>query len=631
MNDVRRKHDNLLLYISVNTLSIRGFFVKRKMLLKENIFPCMRPYYACAKILRMSYRFSFLATSLSTLSIVLIAVSCVVFLGLLFCVLYFTVFRNAKTAKLVRETLKKYEAAHSLLFGDINKYIKRLEHIASMNLSYAEDCTAYKRRYSDLRDTTDQMAGNACDQLDGLLDDKRYKDIRSEFDGYNEIITEYVNMVDDLNNALKSKFQEEEDTNAVLIDLGSKLRTLKQTYFNEQSQLALLSHSFEMVFTKIDSCFDEANTNIESANYVKANRILRGTVDPIISELSRLIVNLPNMCLSAQNILPDKLSSLKYRYEELSNEGYPLRDIITPDKFVKYENEIKSIVERLKRFEVDGMQDEIDSILTSFEKYNKALDKEVEANKVFFSEHDTIYKDQQRMENRWVNLCHALPDIKKIFAFSANDCQMVDDIKAKVDISSGTKRTLDTFEHSSNRQPYTILVEKMHELRDQTNGSLNQIDNFQKHLSDMKKDVESANNDLPLYWIKAREAEALIRETNIEKIQKKYSPSIDTIFDLIDSLYKKVSTVPIDVIAANEIHKELQDTANSVFSLLNKESESLHEAEECIVFRNRYRDCLSNDSLLHQAEGLFMDGEFSSAYEMASSTQDPSSFQSDNL
>ncbi len=563
------------------------------------------------------------ASSLDVTSIFLIVLAVVVFLTGLFLLLYFTVFRNIKTAKTVRETLKKYEIAHSLLFGDINKYIKRLEHIASMNLSYAEECATYKRRYSDLRDTTDQMAGNACDQLDGLLDDKRFKDIRSEFDNYNQIIVEYVKMVDNLHDSLKAKFQEEEDTNAILLDLGSKLRSLKQTYFNQQSELSLLSKSFEAVFNNIDSCFDEANNCIETANYARANRILRSTIDPIIAELSRLIVNLPNMCLSAQSVLPDRLSSLKYRYEEMTVKGYPLKDIIVSTIFAKYDAAIKSIVERLKNFEVDGMQDEIEEMLASFDRYNKALDKEEEAHSTFFSEHDGIYKDQQTMENRWVNLCHALPDIKKIFELSSLDLRMVDDIKEKIDISSATKRDLDTFEHSSNRQPYTVLVDKMHELRDQTNDCLAHIDDFQEHLSNMKKDVESANEDLPTYWLRLREAEACIKKTHIKSMEEAHKEQIEKIFGLIDSLYEKISSVPIKVTAVNDTHKELVNTANAFFADLSRECNDLNQAENEIVFKNRYRNYASNNNLLLQAEQLLQEGQFSSAIGTANSTQDP--------
>ncbi len=567
---------------------------------------------------------------LSTISIVFISLGSVLLLVGVFLVLYFTVFRNAKTAKLVRETIKRYEGARSLLYGDINKYIKRLEHIASMNLSYSEECASFKRRYNDLRDTSDQMAENACDQLDGLLDDKKYNEIRQEFNDYNQIISEYINMVERLHASLKEKFQEEEDTNALLVDLGSKLRSLRQIYMNEQSDLALLAKSFDAVFNNIDSCFDEVVNDIESANYSKANRILRGTIDPVISEMSRIIVNLPNMCLSAQNVLPDRLSSLKYRYEELSNKGYPLKDIILPQKFKSYEDEIKDMVERLKKFEIDGLQEEIDEMLSSFEKYNKALDKEEGANQTFFSEHDGIYKDQQTMENRWVNICHAIPDIKRIFLLSESDEAMIDDIKAQIDVSSATKRALDTYEHSANRQPYTVLVEKMHELRDQTSSCSSKIDEFQNHLSKMKEDVERANSSLPSYWLSIKRAEAEIRRTNIKEMEGKYASSIQTVFDLIDGLYEKVSSVPIDVNAVNSIHEELQDTADSLFKVLQQDEKSLDEAENAIVFKNRYRNYLSNGELLKQAEGLFLKGEFQSASGVAASTQQPNLISNDN-
>ena len=572
----------------------------------------------------------FLATTLSTVAIVFIVLGSIIFLAGVLLILYFTVWRNLKTAKLVRDTIKTYEGARSLLYGDINKYIKRLEHIASMNLSYSEECAAFKRRYNDLRDTSDQMAENACDQLDGLLDDKKYNDIRAEFDTYNQIISEYVKMVNKLHGSLKQKFQEEEDTNAIFVDLGSKFRSLRQIYMNEQSDLALLSKSFDVVFNNIESCFSEVESDVESANYAKANRILRGTIDPVISELSRVIVNLPNMCLSAQNVLPDRLSSLKYRYEELSKKGYPLKEIIVPQKFKDYEEKIKNMVERLKNFDTDGLQEEIDEMLSSFERCNKALDKEEEASKTFFSEHDGIYKDQQTMENRWVNICHAIPDIKRIFLFSESDESMIEEIKNQIDLSSSTKRALDTYEHSSNKQPYTILVEKMHELRDQTSDCSKRIDEFQNHLSKMKEDVEKANASLPYYWLNIKKAESDIRRTNIEKMEGKYSSSIQTVFDLIDELYEKVSVVPIDVNAVNAVHGELQETAESLFMVLKQDEKSLSEAESAIVFKNRYRNYYSNWDLLKQSEGLFLKGEFEPSLDLASRAQEPSLIQNED-
>ncbi len=234
------------------------------------------------------------------------------------------------------------------------------------------------------------------------------------------------------------------------------------------------------------------------------------------------------------------------------------------------------------------------------------------------------------MENRWVNICHAIPDIKRIFLFSESDESMIEDIKNQIDISSSTKRALDTYEHSANRQPYTILVEKMHELRDQTLDCSTRIDEFQNHLSKMKEDVEKANASLPHYWLNIKKAESDIRRTNINKMEGKYASSIQTVFDLIDELYEKVSVVPIDVNAVNAVHDELQETADSLFMVLKEDEKSLNEAENAIVFKNRYRNYHSNWDLLKQAEGLFLKGEFEPSLDLTSKAQEPSLIQNED-
>lgn len=568
---------------------------------------------------------------MNPVAIVFIIIGAVAVAAGIFCFFYFVVFRNVRTQKSARELVGIFESSHAVLFGEITQYVKRLETISSLNLSYAQDYADWQRKFRDIRDVSDASAQNAADQIQDMLDDRRFRALREELPQYRNELEDYQKRVEALSRSLKTKFLEEEETRQDVLALGDRYRSLKQNYFARQSDLSIISASFEKVFQKIDDLFNQVNENIENAQYGEAKRILNSRINPIITELSSLVVRLPNMCVAAQSVLPDKLSSLKYRYESLIKAGYPLHHIILNEQFEGMRREIKSIVTRLQSFEVSGIDKDIEEMANRIDDYGRRFDEEEKAREIFDSEHDKIYSDENAMESRFINLCHAIPKIRKIYLFTSDDQNLIDQIQQTINISGATKRSLDTYEHSVTRQPYSILVDKMHELRDQSNEATSQIDSFQKYLVSMKNDTEVAADSLPYYASRIREAECAVREINIPNVSARYEETIDSIYQMIDHLYGILSETPIDAREVNKIYQELKGTADALLELLDKEKISLKQAEDAVVKANRFRSSSGNDALLRQAEELFLSGEFDNAFEMALHVKDPLQEPSSNL
>jgi septation ring formation regulator EzrA len=154
--------------------------------------------------------------------------------------------------------------------------------------------------------------------------------------------------------------------------------------------------------------------------------------------------------------------------------------------------------------ELEGMQRRIDSYLDSFEK-------EKEARTVFESEQKGIYDVEKSLENQFINLCHALPKVRSIFLLGADDQTKLDGIQNTINKAGASKRSLDTYVHSATKQPYSILVEKMHTLRDQDAEAGKAIADFQSYLVSLKNDSEAANTALSVYYNRARNAERSLR------------------------------------------------------------------------------------------------------------------------
>jgi septation ring formation regulator EzrA len=77
--------------------------------------------------------------------------------------------------------------------------------------------------------------------------------------------------------------------------------------------------------------------------------------------------------------------------------------------------ELKLLSERVQNLDLTGVQKELDDMQKQIDDYVAGFDKEKEARLIFEKEKDGIYSDENRLENDFINLCHALPKIRTIY------------------------------------------------------------------------------------------------------------------------------------------------------------------------------------------------------------------------
>ena len=99
------------------------------------------------------------------------------------------------------------------------------------------------------------------------------------------------------------------------------------------------------------------------------------------------------------------------------------------------------------------MQQHLDGIIARIDDYIAAFEREKEARVAFESEVEGIYAEDSKVENRYIRLCNSLPEVRSIFAIPSSEQEKIDAIKAQINRSGATKRSLDTLMHSGSRQP----------------------------------------------------------------------------------------------------------------------------------------------------------------------------------
>lgn len=552
---------------------------------------------------------------LSTPAIVGIVIGSICGAALIGILVYFLLFSGLRYKKQVRELSRRFEYLHALLFGQDSQYVKRIEIISLTNLLYVNTHMTFNKRFKDIRDKGDASAQTTINDLKDLLSDRDYKVLKAALPKAKEVIDSYDDEVNSLNSDLLVVIKPEEECRQKSLMLKEELRKIKQDYYVKQADLTLVAPSFETVFNKLDDRFKDFESYVESAQYDDANNRLP-EISKVLKELANVIKEMPNICVTIQSVIPEKLASLENKYEELLSSGYPLHHLLVKGNIEDMRRELNILTNSVQKFELDGVNERLDGMLAQIDDYFNSFEKEKDARVSFESDCDKVYSYANSIDKKYIRLCNSLPEVKKIYVISEEENAKIGAIKVLVNKAGATKRSLDTFIHSVTKQPYTILVEKMNLLNDESNSTSQAIDDFDRYLLSLKNDSEVAFNSVSTFDTKMKDAEYYLRLMDIPALNKKYQPDIDRCYDLLNQIYTKLNGLPIDVALINQLENELNQVGESVFNSTKEDYQQMLMANGSILFANRDRRHLGEmDATLKQAEGFYFSGEFKKAYD----------------
>ncbi len=553
--------------------------------------------------------------------IILIAVGAVLALVGIAFLIYFTFLRHLYAKKQVAEISRRFEYLHALLFGQDSQYLKRIENISSTNLLYADTFLEFQKRYKTVRNEYDTTAQAAVNGLKDLLSERHLKALKAELPNTKKVLDKYDAEVNKLNEDLLTVIKPEEDCRQQSLIQKEELRKVKQDYYVKQADLSLASESFEYAFKMLDEKFKEFESKVETAQYSEASEMLP-YISAVLKQLSNALKEMPNLCVTIQNVIPDKLNSLENRFEELTRAGYPLHHLLFQSDIDELREQLQTITEKVKQFDLEGSQQELDGILAKIDEYFDSFEKEKTDRVRFENECEGVYALAAEVEQKYVRLCHGLPEIRKYYVISETEQNNLSAIEEQINKAGATKRNLDTYVHSNTKQPFSVLLEKMNNLKNETQKSDSEIEEFTRYLYSLKNDTDEAASLIKTAYFDLNEDEASLRQIGNDEVTKLYQPRIDRLREVIDSIYNAMvssSTSPIDVDKINGWANELKGGISEISKDLGNLSNLKQCAKVAILYGNRKRVEYSDlASSLKQAEGLYFQGKFRPAYDEAS-------------
>ena len=558
---------------------------------------------------------TYLLINLSGLAIGLIVGGVLLALAAIAILLYFFFFQHMRSKAQAKELIRRFEYLHSLLIGQDAHWVKQLERIASTNLLFVARHQSFEKRFKDIRDKGDAAAQKAINDLKDMLEEHSYKQLKAALPEAKRVIDEFDAAANSLHNDLHELILPEEECNEKSLHMKEQFRAIKQDYALKQGDLSLCRDSFQTVFAKLDDLFDKFASLVDSAQYEEARQLIPN-VEKVLSELSRALSELPNICVSIEHVIPDKLLSLQAHYEEMRSSGYPLQHLLSKGAIDDLQNELDSIAHDVKSFHYGKAQTRLDAIQAAIDGYLEGFEKEKDCRVAFESRCDQVYDYSTSVEKKFTRLCNALPNVERIYVIAAEQNENVNRIKSTINKMGATKRFLDNLIHSLTKQPYSALVEKMNELEEEAKENEAGIEDFNRYLVSLKTDSEAALSKVVKYHKAILDAEFTLREMGLPALTEKYEKDLESCLKDIDSIYSTLHTTPIDVAKVNEAAFDLTKVGDEALSGVKRDYEGMVSTDAAITYANRDRFRLSDlDAQLKQAEEFYRKGEFDKAYE----------------
>ncbi len=534
--------------------------------------------------------------------------------------------RGGRYKRAFNDLSGRYENSHGILFGKIAQYISRLESIYQRNFAYGELYIELNNKYKDLKDYRDAEVVSYLRQLSDDLNDHAYKDFKRLLPEARKKMNDFESAVSSFSRTLTLKFEDEKKVQSDFMASQSALRKIKETYYSFQGDVGLLAATFDAFFGKCENLLSEAEGYIDRASYEDAQDIITKELDPVLKALDSRMGEIPEMCLQISKVLPDKIISLRDAYQTLLQEGYPLHHIMVDETCDQLEEAVEAMSNDLRSLVLGSLKGRIDALSERIQGYFDAFEKEKASRAAFERDYTSVYREAGRLDNDYLQLTHAIPQAKKLYLFSSEDEATIENIKTSINKAGAVKRRLDNLIHSGTKQPYSVLLTRMEDLRKESEGVKEEMGNFTMRLRSFKEDVEKAAAAVGTSLTTVREAEADLQGARLESLDKRFLPATVEIRSTIDELSSLLHAMPIDVGKVSDAYSRLAKGVDALSSDLGKALEGMKKAEAAIVYANRFRS--GNEVVsdaLRQAETLFFDGDFERSYAVAKSAVPSSS------
>ena len=549
------------------------------------------------------------------LLIAIIAIAAVVLI-VGFVLLYVFVILPGSYKKQVKALEKRFSYLDAKLIGQDSQYIHRIEIISRTNLLYLEKYETFSRRFKSIFETEDKYSESMIKQLNSLIVNKQFKTIKSVIVEAKKGLDIFEESLNALDKDLYEVIQLEEDCRKRVDYLKEVYRHVKQTYYSESADLEMVAATFNKTFDKIDATFSRMDDLIESAEYEEINEKIP-EMNNVLIALGKVLIELPTLCALVKTVVAEKISEIQTKYKETEKQGVPLYHLGFKNHVEDWKKRLSDLTKRIINLQCSGVHTECDLIIAEINRVSSELDDEIKARTFFKDNYEEVYHQVNEVQKTFLKISSMLPQIEQIYLIGPEQKAKIEELSTAVTNLGNSKRYLDGFVLSGTRQPFSLLKKQLDELRNNYEVVYSGVEEFKNYLDSLKTTAEEAYKMIYVYYYRVKQIEQVLADIGIDTLTLSYKEKIDAVYDVLNYIYEKIQTRPIDVIEVTSKIDQLKNISNALFDEIDSKSKHSALTENAVIKLNALRAEQDVSQTLEQIEVAFYKGEFESTYDQA--------------
>lgn len=522
-------------------------------------------------------------------------------------------------AKVIRNELEQLDKEKNLIASTpVLSELSKVETVIK-NDKMEEKYKNWQHRFEVIKEQKIEQINDMIIELDMAATQKNYRIIRDKLAKTEIEIYKVRESANELLGEIQEITVSEEKYRSIVTKLKAKYRSLNKEFHNHISDYEDIGEVIELQFENIEKRFLDFENVMDKNEYDEVSHIVKA-LDTMIDHMSIVILEVPNLVLLSEKLIPKRIEEIENTYKKMSDEGYPLDYLKIDYNMEESRKNIKNILGRVRvlnledcMFELKTMLDYLDSIFNDFEQ-------ETLAKKSFDEESVQFVGNLKKSIHVVKDIYRQLDDIKSMYDLKKEDIERLNDIGSQFyELKKSYKELKGSLERKE--KPYTVLVKDINTYSTLLTRLEEDLDNCLHSLGSMHDDEVRAHEQLDEIQELLKQCKLRIRSYKLPIIMNNYFVELSEANEAILEIIKELGKKPITIKTLNTRVDTARDLVLKLYNTTNEMIKTAQLAEMAIVYGNRFRSSMKEiNSGLSNAEMLFHKGQYHEALEVSIST-----------
>lgn len=477
----------------------------------------------------------------------------------------------------------------------------------------------WQKRFEVIKDEKVNLINDMINELDISTSQKHYKNVDQKLAKVEMEIYKVRESANELLGEIKEITVSEEKYRSIVTKLKAKYRKLMNEFTTHKDDYEEIQEAIELQFENIEKRFLDFEHRMEKNEYDEVVHIVKA-LDTMIDHMGIVVVEVPNLVLMAQKLIPKRIEEILAISKEMIDNGYNLEYLNVEYNMEECNKNINTIMDRIRvlnlvdcMFDLKTMLDYLDTIFNSFDEERLARKS--------YEEMVVPFEKKLRKTNRIMkDIYNQLDDIKNMYDLSDDDLKELNQLKERLEIAINDYKELLRVKENKEK-PYSYLYKQL-EVENNILQELEvNLDNSLKSLGSMYDDEIRAREQLEDIQDLLKQCKVKIRSYKLPIIINNYFIELSEANEAIDEIIKELNKKPIMIKVLNTRVDTARDLVLKLYNTTTDMIKTAQLAEMAIVYGNRYRsEMIEIDRGLDNAEMLYHKGDYKDALDVSLSS-----------